>query len=47
MACSFGTATLEQDINEFDDAVQVHERHGSMMPEDIKAATLVAGVQDK
>ena len=38
---------MEQDINEFDVAVQTHERHGSKMPEDIKAAILVAGVQDK
>ena len=47
MAWTFGAATLEQDINEFDVAVQIHERHGSKVPEDIMAAILVAGVQDK
>ena len=47
MSWTFGAATLEQDTNEFDVAIQTHERHGSKVPEDIKAAIPVAGVRDK
>ena len=46
MSWSFGTATTEQDMNHFEVAVQLHERHSSAVPSDIKVAILVAGVQD-
>ena len=42
MDWKFGTATIENDMNEFDVAIQNHERHGSVVPPDIKASILVA-----
>ena len=43
MDWKFGTATIENDMNEFDMnefdvAIQNHERHGSAVPPDIKSS---------
>eukprot|EP00959_Pyramimonas_sp_CCMP1952_P368557 7720099-Pyramimonas_sp.AAC.1 len=46
MGRTFGTATTETDMIEFDVAVQTHERHDSVVPSEITAAILIAGVQD-
>ena len=47
MAWSFGVNTIEQDINEFDVAIQLHERFGSTMPDDIKLSILISGTKDR
>eukprot|EP00959_Pyramimonas_sp_CCMP1952_P112324 2348606-Pyramimonas_sp.AAC.1 len=47
MGWTFGPATVETDMGEFGAAVQTRERHGSTVPSDIKAAILIAGVQDR
>ena len=47
MAWSFGVNTIEQDINEFDVAIQLHERFGSTMPDDIKLSILISGMKDE
>eukprot|EP00974_Lingulodinium_polyedra_P064333 6213463-Lingulodinium_polyedra.AAC.1 len=40
MGWTFGANSIETDVNEFDVAVQNHEKHGSKVPSDIKAAIL-------
>ena len=47
MSWTLAAATLEQNINEFEVAVQLHEKHGAVMPGDIKLAILVSGIADK
>ena len=43
---TFGAATLERDIVEFEVAIQTHEGLGSRVPQDSKAAILVVGIQN-
>eukprot|EP00959_Pyramimonas_sp_CCMP1952_P365972 7664638-Pyramimonas_sp.AAC.1 len=47
MGWTFGAATIETDMNEFDAVAQTHERRGSAVPGDIKAVILIAGARDR